>query len=245
MLKCNLVIDSGNTLTKLAVFNKNQLVYLVKSSDKELFVNLENLFQLYNICNCISSSVSDEDFIFLKKNYPNLNFIELNYKLNLPFNNKYSTPQTLGVDRIALAAAGSKNYKGKNVFIIDAGSCITYDFLNSNNEYLGGSISPGIQMRYQSLNSFTAKLPLLNKEFPISIIGDSTNSSIHSGICLGVVKEIEGVINEFSNIYQDLVVLLTGGDAIFLSKRLKNSIFVDQNFVLKGLNYILDININQ
>ena len=245
MIQYNLVIDSGNTLTKLAVFKNNELVYLVKCTGKELVGSLENLFVLYDFCSCILSSVSNEDFVFIKKKYPNLSFVELNYKLRLPFFNNYSTPNTLGVDRIALAAAGSCEFTSRNILIIDAGTCITYDFLSSENLYLGGSISPGIQMRYKSLHSFTAKLPLLDKDFPNSIIGDSTVSSIHSGVCVGVVKEIEGVISEFSNIYKDLVVLLTGGDAIFLSKRLKNSIFVDQNFILKGLNYILDFNKNQ
>ena len=128
--------------------------------------------------------------------------------------------------------------------IIDAGSCITYDFINTENEYQGGAISPGIRMRYKALNNLTANLPLLGTEIPNSIIGDSTESSIHSGIIYGVLNEIDGVIANYKEKYPDLTVILTGGDSYFLSKQLKSSIFANSNFLLEGLNHILQFNSN-
>ena len=128
------------------------------------------------------------------------------------------------------------------MLIIDAGTCITYDFINTNNEYLGGAISPGIRLRYRTLNNLTANLPLLDTQLPQDIIGNSTQNSIHSGVVFGVLKEIDGVIDEYVKKYSDLTVILTGGDTKFLSNQLKNSIFANSNFLLEGLNFILEYN---
>ena len=171
-----------------------------------------------------------------------LKVVELNHKLRLPFKNCYKTPKTLGVDRIALVSASVNQFPDQNVLVIDAGTCITYDFVTQRNEYLGGAISPGIRLRYESLHNLTANLPLLKKRQPENIIGNSTKSSIHSGVVIGVVKEMDGVINQYKAEHQDLTVILTGGDANFLSNQLKNSIFANSNFLLEGLNYILHLN---
>jgi type III pantothenate kinase len=136
------------------------------------------------------------------------------------------------------------HYPDNNVLIIDAGTCITYDFITNKNEYLGGAISPGIRMRYKGLNNLTANLPLLETKSPEDIIGSSTNSSIHSGVVNGVVNEIDGFINAYKEKYSYLTVILTGGDANFLSEQLKSSIFANSNFLLEGLNYILEFNSN-
>ena len=171
-----------------------------------------------------------------------LNTLILNSETKLPFKNLYKTPKTLGVDRIALVCASVEQFPDKNVLIIDAGTCITYDFINTKNEYLGGAISPGIRLRYQSLHNLTANLPLLETEMPENSIGNSTASSIHSGVVFGILKEIDGVIEDYQEKYSDLTVILTGGDAYFLSKQLKNSIFANSNFLLEGLNFILEYN---
>ena len=126
--------------------------------------------------------------------------------------------------------------------IIDCGSCITYDFINSANEYLGGAISPGIRLRYETLHNLTANLPLLEKKKPKNLIGNSTESSIHSGVINGILIEIDGIVNKYKTKYPDLTVILTGGDSKFLSKRLKSSIFANSNFLLEGLNHILEYN---
>ena len=174
--------------------------------------------------------------------FKDLEVLELNSRTKVPFKNSYKTPETLGVDRIALVSASVDQFPGNNVLIIDAGTCITYDFITDKNEYLGGAISPGIRLRYKTLNNLTANLPLLETDQPKTIIGDSTESSIHSGVVFGVIKEIDGVIDQYIQEYPDLTVILTGGDAKFLSNQLKNSIFANSNFLLEGLNFILDYN---
>jgi type III pantothenate kinase len=168
--------------------------------------------------------------------------LELNSETKLPFTNRYETPKTLGVDRLALVSASVQKYANKNVLIIDAGTCITYDFINQSNNYLGGAISPGIRLRYKSLNNLTANLPLLRTDKPKTITGNSTEASIHSGVVFGVVKEMDGIIDQYAEEYLDLTVILTGGDAKFLLNQLKNSIFANSDFLLEGLNFILDYN---
>ena len=155
----------------------------------------------------------------------------------------YKTPKTLGVDRIALASAAIQKYPKKNVLVIDAGTCITFDFISKDKEYLGGAISPGIQMRYKALHNFTAKLPLLDSGELTSFIGFDTESSIHSGVLNGVCNELDGVINQYSKKFRDLTVVLTGGDTNFLAKQLKSVIFAHPNFVLEGLHTILNYNL--
>ena len=169
--------------------------------------------------------------------------IRLSYKLKLPFKNKYKTPETLGADRIALIGAAMQNYSSNSVLVIDAGTCITFDFVNRKKEYYGGAISPGVEMRYKAINTFTTNLPLLELDYPKKLIGNSTENSIHSGIINGVLSEIEGVIERYKEFDEKLTVVLTGGDTNFLAKRLKNGIFANPNFLLEGLNYILNYNI--
>jgi type III pantothenate kinase len=139
---------------------------------------------------------------------------------------------------MVLSAGANLNFPNKNVLVIGAGTCITYDFVNANNEYLGGAISPGIQMRYKSLNNYTSKLPLLKKEIPENFIGNSTQNAIHSGVIDGIIYEIEGFISQYFLKYQDLTIILTGGDADFLAKSLKSTIFANSNFLLESLNLI-------
>ncbi|MGB2316775.1 MAG: type III pantothenate kinase, partial [Flavobacteriaceae bacterium] len=143
-----------------------------------------------------------------------------------------------------LAAAATQQYPNTNTLIIDAGTCITYDFVDANSQYLGGAISPGLQMRYNALHNQTAQLPLLQPSDTNSYIGSTTDTSIHSGVVHGIVQEIQGVISTYSSDYLDLTVILTGGDANFLLKQFKISIFANSNFLLEGLNFLLDYNTN-
>ena len=163
----------------------------------------------------------------------------------MPFKNLYKTPHTLGLDRIALVTAAVKNYPDKNVLVIDAGTSITFDFKNEHEEYLGGSISPGLQMRFKALNTFTAALPLIEPKEDAEHIGTDTEEAIQSGVIWGVVTEIDGIINWYKKNYNDLTIILTGGDMLFLSKTLKNGIFANSNFLLEGLNYLILFNKNQ
>jgi len=241
----NLIIDVGNTLVKIAIFKKDALLDKEEVKPYDFIKAYKKLKKQYeNFYKGIISSVGNLDTETLNYLKQQLDIIELDSKTKLPFINNYKTPKTLGVDRIALVSASVYHYPDNNVLIIDAGSCITYDFIDGKNEYHGGAISPGIRMRYNALNNLTANLPLLETEIPKSIIGNSTESSIHSGVIHGVLNEIDGVIANYRENYSDLTVILTGGDANFLSKQLKSSIFANSNFLLEGLNHILQFNSN-
>ncbi|MBC3757130.1 type III pantothenate kinase [Hyunsoonleella sp. SJ7] len=241
----NLVIDVGNTYVKLAVFEKDELVFKTITRLAEVVDEVMALNSKYSkLKKGIVSSVGRLSKTQVKSIKKTINLLELSHTTKVPFKNKYDTPKTLGIDRIALVSASVLHYPDNNVLIIDAGTCITYDFITDKNEYLGGAISPGIRMRYKSLNNFTANLPFLETEASSNIIGTSTSSSIHSGVVNGVVNEIDGFIKAYLEKYSDLTVILTGGDANFLSEQLKSSIFANSNFLLEGLNYILEFNSN-
>jgi type III pantothenate kinase len=164
----------------------------------------------------------------------------LTHQTKVPFQNRYATPETLGVDRIALVVAAVTQYPKQNVLVIDAGTCITYDFKTDKEVYLGGGISPGIQLRYKTLNLLTANLPLLEPKMPENYIGNSTENAIHSGVSIGVITEIDGIIDRYKEQFEHLTVILTGGDTNFLAKRLKNTIFANSKFLLEGLNNVLE-----
>lgn len=241
----NLIIDAGNTRVKVAVF-EGDILFDIFFIDKENFLSeIKQILKKYKISNSILSSVGFISETMLKKLQSLLTLTILSSSTNVPFMNLYKTPTTLGVDRVALVVSAVHQFPKKNTLVIDAGTCITFDFVNQQSEYLGGAISPGIEMRFKSLNHFTAKLPLLEKEEVHDFIGGDTKESINSGVVNGVIQEIEGVINQYKNKYKDLTVVLTGGDTNFLSKQLKSSIFANQNFLLQGLNRILIFNIDK
>ncbi|MCF6306513.1 MAG: type III pantothenate kinase [Flavobacteriaceae bacterium] len=239
----NLIIDVGNTNIKLAVFDENEIVVKKITFKNEFIKVLEEISKDYiSIKDVIVSSVgnfSEDELLIINKRY---NLFVLTDKAKIPFKNKYATPKTLGVDRIALVASASFQYPNKNVLIIDVGSCITYDFLSSENNYLGGAISPGIDFRYKSLHDFTDKLPLLTPEIPSKLIGNSTEFSIHIGVIQSVVLEIDGYISLYKERYKELTIILTGGGVHYLVDSLKNDIFANSNFLLEGLNYLLEKN---
>lgn len=241
----NLVVDVGNTLVKLAVFNgKNQVfkkTVLKSDFDKALDFILDEFTTINKAVLCVVGAFSEKSRAKLEKKF---SVFTITPAIKLPFKSDYATPETLGYDRIALVSTAANQYPNKSVLIIDVGTCITYDFLNSEGVYKGGAISPGIDMRYKALNQFTEKLPLLDANMPQNLIGNSTQTSIHSGVINGVIFEVDGIINAYKQDYQDLTVILTGGNAHFLRDRLKNSIFANPNFLLEGLNYLLEQNQN-
>lgn len=242
----NLVIDIGNTLVKMAVFQEDELIVKKTSLKQNFFKNLEELDQKYpDIKDVLVSSVSKTPSKWLQKLQEDYKMYVLDKELPQVFSNLYATPKTLGNDRIALVSAASKLYPSQNVLVIDAGTCVTFDVINSENEYLGGAISPGLQMRYKAMNTFTENLPLLEPEQVVNLIGNTTINSMHSGAIIGITAEIDGVISMYSSQFKDLTIILTGGDSQFLCKRLKNSIFANSNFLLEGLNYILEFNKSQ
>jgi type III pantothenate kinase len=241
----NLVLDIGNTNSKIAVFNEDQLLHFqsLKSLEES---ELKNLIDKYAVKNSIVSNVGgdlQEIITFLKEH---TTYFEFSTSVNTGVKNHYKTLSTLGMDRWAKVIAAHRLYVKENCFMIDAGTCITYDLLNSEQEYYGGSISLGVHMRFSALNHYTKKLPLINWDSRTEGIptGTDTTSAIENGVLQGVLNEVEGFIALQNKNNKDLKVVITGGDAAFLWKQLKNSIFApqithDPYLVLKGLNEVI------
>ena len=240
----NLVVDIGNNFFKLGIFENSNLVFSFFDKNYKIDVEIEKIIRSYSkITSALISNVSSikiNDIL----NKLNIKIYELDSTFIFPFKLNYKTPESLGNDRIALAAAATILFPNSNNLVIDAGTCITIDFIDNNNHFIGGSISPGVKMRYDSLNHYTANLPLLKNENNFNYPGDSTNASIHAGIIGGVSNEINGFIKQINSRNDKVNVILTGGDAKILSKTLKITIFANQNFILEGLNSILNLNKN-
>ena len=235
----NLAIDVGNTRVKIAVFEKDKLVELFVFQKTKILSEIKEILKKHEISTGIMSNVASISDSKLKKLKDLVHIQVISSFTEVPFKNLYETPKTLGVDRIALVAGAVSQFSGHNILVIDAGTCITFDFVNSEGEYLGGAISPGLKMRFNSLNYFTANLPLLEIDELTDFIGKNTKESINSGVINGAIQEIDGVINQYNKKFLDLTVVLTGGDTNFLAKQLKSSIFANQNLLLQGLNRIL------
>jgi len=239
----NLVIDIGNTLVKYAVFRNGRLIYdessesgLFLSKVKELFAQFpETDHALISSVGKLDKKARDIVALFCKVHV-------LSSASKVPFKNSYATPQTLGVDRLALATAAFYQNPRGNTLVVDAGTCITYDMVNNIGEYVGGAISPGLRMRYRAMHQQTAGLPLLEPGEIVDFIGNSTEACMHSGVINGIAQEVDGVISQYRSRFQHLTVILTGGDAQFFDKRLKNTIFANPKFLLEGLNYLLEYN---
>lgn len=237
-----LAIDIGNTRIKAAVFEENNLLEVFAFDFSDADTTLESILKKYpKIRNAITASVGNSAF----KIPAGIQLHVVNHAWPVPFRNLYSTPVTLGPDRIVLAAGATLQFPATERLVIDAGTCITYDFITAEDHYLGGAISPGVRLRYRSLHDYTAKLPLLNSENPIHYIGDSTAHSIHSGVIFGVAAEIDGFIERYRADYPNFIIILTGGDSEFLAGRLKNTIFAHSNFLLESLNRIFHYKINK
>ncbi len=237
-----LIIDFGNTFTKLAVFRQYIIIKQYQFNNLNV-IDIENIIEKYpQIRSVIVSSVinySDEIKQYLKNK---LSFFELDHLTLIPIINKYKSPKTLGKDRIAAVVAAATLYPNKHVLVIDAGTCITYDLVNDNKEYFGGSISPGINMRFKALHEFTSNLPYVEANKVDYLIGSNTEESILSGVYNGLIHEIDGIIWSYKENYENLTVILSGGDYIYFDKRLKNNIFALPNIVMIGLNVILEFN---
>lgn len=241
----NLVIDIGNTSTKIALFLDDKIVFN-KNYESLTIKDIEILLNEFNIVRSIVSNVKNEQTELEQLLMKQTHFLNLNEQILLPFANLYSTPSTLGKDRIALVAAAATHplFNGHDVLVIDAGTCITYDFIDKNKNYLGGSIAPGVNLRLKALNQYTGKLPLVDFSDNVTpkLTGDSTIDSIKSGVFYGVKLEIEGVIAEYTKCYENIQPVITGGNAEMFDLESKNRIFADKFFLLKGLNEILKYN---
>ena len=232
-----LTVDVGNTRIKAAVFEGSTVLESFVFEKNELEEKIKKiLIKFQNCSDLVVASVGNiEKQSFLTfENQLNVHFFT--HEDIFPFVNKYSTPKTLGIDRMILASGATLQFPKQNRLVVDAGTCITYDFIDENDNYLGGAISPGLRLRYEALHNFTAKLPLLALEAPELYIGNSTTQAIHSGVVNGFVYEIDGFIDEYRANFSNFIIILTGGDAEFLAKRLKNTIFANSNFLLESLN---------
>ena len=232
----NLVIDSGNTRFKVGVFDDTVLVrkeFFTHENDLKKFIT-ENSFE-----HMLVSSVKFDPTEILSWSSNSRKKIVLTTSLQLPIKIKYATPQTLGVDRIAAACGAYLKYPDEDCLVIDAGTCINYEFLDRNRTYHGGAISPGVSMRFEAMHTFTSKLPLVKSISESKLIGDSTESCMQSGVMNGVLGEVNEIIQRYKDLYPDIRVTLSGGDHSFFENNLKHPIFVAPDLVFDGLNGIL------
>lgn len=241
-----LCFDFGNTRLKCGVFLNDNLVEIISLPDDNNST-IKELLKKYVPQKTILSSVIDHNVDIEKIFAEKASFHKLSSQTILPFTTPVGKPETIGADRLALAAAAVYFYKGKNNLVIGLGSCITYNFINKYNSFLGGSISPGMEMRFKSLHEYTAKLPLIKSDTKIMdinfpLIGYDTRTNILSGVIMGMATEIDGVIDLYKDKFTNFNVLLTGGDASYFARHIKNKIFADPDLIFKGLYAISEIN---
>lgn len=242
----DLVIDIGNTSCKAAIFKQDRMILSEHWEEQGSSIITSWIRTYPEICKAIISSVKKDDAgLKAELEKAGIQVITLDEKTALPLENRYGSPETLGRDRLAAAAGANAMFPGKNLLIIDAGTAITIDFVTSGNAYMGGNISPGMSMRFRSLNEFTDNLPLVKPARQKFHMGLTTEDAIRSGVQYGIIFELDEYINRQKFRYPDLHVILTGGDAMFFEKKLKNSIFVDPDLNLHGLHSILDYNVGR
>jgi len=240
--KVNLIIDIGNTSAKLAVFERDTIKEVIRTSNHSLD-GLPALCDKYPIRRGIVSSVITlgEPVLAQLKSLP-FPMVRFTHETPVPVKNLYKTPETLGVDRLAAVIAAYTSQPNRPSLVIDAGTCITYDFIDEHGQYHGGNISPGVEMRFKALHSFTDKLPLVEENGETPPYGQSTETAIRSGVIRGIEFEISGYIQQLQKNYPSLLVFLTGGNEISFDTKLKSGIFADGFLVLRGLNRILEHN---
>ncbi|HTA61005.1 MAG TPA: type III pantothenate kinase [Bacteroidia bacterium] len=236
----NLIIDLGNTQTKVGIFSGKELLKKLVFDKNTVFDVKKILSEFPEIKNSIVSSVVNHNKEIINTLQNKTHCLSFDLNTQLFFKILYKTPETLGKDRIAAVAGAVALYPQKPLLVIDAGTCIKYNFITANAEFIGGAISPGIDMRYKALSTFTDRLPHLQFEQGFNeVIGISTKNSIVSGVQQGALFEIEGYIKHFTNEYKNGIVVATGGNLSFLVDGLKNSIFAAPDLILSGLNEIL------
>ncbi len=236
-----LCLDFGNTRLKAAIFNDDQFSEEI-ILENDSVATIGKLIAQYQPKKSILSSVIDHDDELEALLNNATQFHKISFRTRLNFTTPVGKPETIGADRLALSAAAVYFYPGKNNLVIGLGSAITYNFINQRHEFLGGGISPGMDMRFKALQTFTAKLPLVQPEWNFPLIGYDTKTNIQSGVIEGLTFEIEGFINEYSRKFGNFNVVLTGGNSLYFARRLKNKIFADSNFLFKGLYALSEVN---
>lgn len=237
----NLIIDAGNTQIKWALFENGAMKHRGAETDWSGLLQAMHDPGMMQVEQAILSStrtLSTAVLDYLKQQGTKIWYMKPD--LDLPFVLDYHTPETIGVDRLAAIAGAQAKWPGETVLVVDLGTAITFDLITNGQLFVGGNISPGMNIRFQSLSRFTDNLPLVEAADEVPELGKSTTDAIRSGVQTGILFEITAYINSLKNKYNEVRVILTGGDAEFFVKKLKKTIFVDPNLVLKGLNHILE-----
>lgn len=233
-----LAIDIGNSRVKLGLFEGSELLATEVCAELSPAI-IQNFVYNHRVDSAILSSVrkqASELEAFLNDHF---RWVQLGPETSLPIELRYKTPETLGQDRVAAVVGAQTLFPKENCLVVDAGTCITYELLNSEGEYLGGNIAPGIDMRLRAMHEFTAKLPLVERGDLDYWIGDQTTSAIRNGAQQGVLFEVEGMLNRCASFFTSFRAVFTGGDAFFFAENMKSKIFVHPHLVLLGLNSIL------
>jgi type III pantothenate kinase len=236
-----LCLDFGNTRLKAGIFEGDQFIEEIALPGDSI-APIEMLIAKYHPQKSVLSSVVDHNFEIERLLASSTVFHKLSHQTKLNFTSPVGKPQTIGADRLALAAAAVHFYPGKNNLVIGLGTCITYNFINQQHQFLGGAISPGMEMRFKSMHDYTAKLPLVQKDFNFPVIGYDTKTNLQSGVLAGITFEIGGYIEFYESRYGNFNVVLTGGDAGYFARHLKKKIFADPKFLFKGLYAISEVN---
>jgi type III pantothenate kinase len=236
-----LCFDFGNTRLKAAVFQDDRFAEEVLLENDSIS-SIEKILSAYNPQKTILSSVINhnpetEEILASRSRFHLLSSSTL-----LNFTTPVGKPETIGADRLALCAAAVHFFPGKNNLVIGLGTCITYNFINQYHQFLGGLISPGMDMRFRSMHDYTAKLPLVKEEWNIPLIGYDTKTNLQSGVIYGIIGELDGIIEQYENRYGNFNVVLTGGNSAYFASQLKKKIFADLNFLYKGLYALSEIN---
>lgn len=239
----NLIVDIGNTVAKIAVFDGQDMLEQVYDSNDTLS-RLFEMFNRYNPDHVAIITVVDmtEEVRKQLKKLP-IPVLVVDHTTPLPVSVSYKTPNTLGYDRVAAVVGAYDRFPDRNILVIDSGTCITYEFINSKGEYLGGNISLGATMRLRALNAFTGHLPLVDSKGEELDFGVDTDTAIRAGVLKGIEYEMIGYIKSMQKKYSDLIIFMTGGKRFSFENNLKSSIFIDKFLVLRGLNCILNYNI--
>jgi type III pantothenate kinase len=236
-----LCFDFGNTRLKAAVFVGEEL-------EEEIFLqddNVETIEQLLTkiqpqkiiLSSVINHNEAIEPLFAAKSTYH-----KISHLTNINFTTPVGKPESIGADRLALMSAAVHFYPGKNNLVIGLGSCITYNFINQYHQFLGGGITPGMDMRFKAMHEHTAKLPLVTADWNFPLIGYDTKTNLQSGVIVGIINEIEGFIEKYGDKYGNFNVVLTGGNSPYFASQLKYKIFADQHFLFKGLYALSEIN---
>lgn len=236
-----LCLDFGNTRLKAALFEHHKLQEVIPLQE-DATAHLQTILETYRPAQSILSSVVHHPEAVETLLAGSTRFHLLSNRSLLPFTVPVGKPETVGADRLAIAAAAVDLFPNGNTLVVALGSCITYNFINQQHQLIGGSISPGMEMRFKALHHYTARLPLVKAHWNVPLIGYDTLTNMQSGVVLGMAKEMDGIIDEYRNRFANFNVLLTGGDIPYFEPHLKNKIFADPDLIFKGLYAISKLN---